>query len=218
MKGSHPFLVCCERSEIGEEKMAEIQRLQPRHIEIMRRLCLGEHQRDIANDLMIDESRLSVIVNSPLFKLELRRMQRRREDQTEKIINNIFDTVEKGTEIARDIVTKGTMKVLDSDGKTEVDVPVPLNTKLAVLNTATTHFIKLSRGRNLEFDEEDEDYEQSLMREVTVTEKISRKVKGRSKEVNEIEDALSLDHPLESLLESAEVEAMDNIIDAEVVS
>ena len=49
--------------------------IRPRHRQIMYRLITGQTQARIATDLEMDQSRLSVIVNSPLFKSELRKME-----------------------------------------------------------------------------------------------------------------------------------------------
>ncbi len=49
--------------------------IRPRHRQIMYRLITGQTQVRIATDLEMDQSRLSVIVNSPLFKSELRKME-----------------------------------------------------------------------------------------------------------------------------------------------
>lgn len=49
--------------------------IRPRHRQIMYRLITGQTQAHIATDLEMNQSRLSVIVNSPLFKSELRKME-----------------------------------------------------------------------------------------------------------------------------------------------
>ena len=48
--------------------------LWERHKEIMRRLVAGERQKDIADDLRMTYSRMSIICNSPAFKTQLERM------------------------------------------------------------------------------------------------------------------------------------------------
>ncbi len=52
-----------------------LEYIRPRHRQIMYRLITGQTQAHIATDLEMDQSRLSVIVNSPLFKSELKKME-----------------------------------------------------------------------------------------------------------------------------------------------
>lgn len=47
--------------------------LWERHREIIRRLIAGDRQVDIATDLKMSQSRMSIICNSPAFKSELER-------------------------------------------------------------------------------------------------------------------------------------------------
>ncbi len=53
--------------------------VRPYHREIARRLILGEKQSEIARDIGMTASRMSIICNSPLFKLELRRLEMERD-------------------------------------------------------------------------------------------------------------------------------------------
>lgn len=66
----------------------QLQLVRPRHREMMRRLICGETQRDIARDMGISEARLSIIVRSPAFQLELRRMEA---DVYDKAVDTIGD-------------------------------------------------------------------------------------------------------------------------------
>lgn len=63
--------------ETDEEKVPQgaIKKINSRHRDIMRRLILGERQCDIAREIGMTESRVSVVVNSPLFRKELAMMQ-----------------------------------------------------------------------------------------------------------------------------------------------
>lgn len=101
----------------------EIQKILPRHLEIMRRLVLGQSQRDIAREMGFTEGRLSIIVNSPLFKTELKKMQRRREDQIFEIQEGLIEAAQMGV-----ILHKA---VLSND-----DLPIPFRQRSAtdVLN------------------------------------------------------------------------------------
>lgn len=48
--------------------------LWERHKEIMRRLVAGDRQVDIARDMSMTQSRMSIICNSPAFKTQLERL------------------------------------------------------------------------------------------------------------------------------------------------
>jgi hypothetical protein len=56
-------------------KAFQLNYIRPYHREIARRLVLGQTQMDICRDLQMNPGRMSIIVNSPLFKVELRRLE-----------------------------------------------------------------------------------------------------------------------------------------------
>lgn len=66
----------------------EIQKLKPRHHEIMRRLLCGHSQAQIAQDLKMSPQTISMICKSALFKKELTRLQRELENN---IVNKLSD-------------------------------------------------------------------------------------------------------------------------------
>ena len=82
----------------------QIKRILPRHIEIMNRLLLGQRQSEISKDLSITEGRLSVIINSPLFQLELKRKMMRRAEQVLDLEDNILKGANLGAKFHRDIL------------------------------------------------------------------------------------------------------------------
>jgi len=53
--------------------------IRPHHREIARRLVLGQRQSQICKELGMSPDRMSIIVNSPLFKIELKRLERERD-------------------------------------------------------------------------------------------------------------------------------------------
>jgi hypothetical protein len=63
--------------------------VRPRHREIARRLVLGETQSQIARSLNMSEGRMTLIVNSPLFKLEIAKMEKDRTDAVVDVANQI---------------------------------------------------------------------------------------------------------------------------------
>ncbi len=79
--------------------------LKARHHIIMARLLTGQTQRQIANALHMNEGRLSLIVNAPLFKAELDRMQMQHRSkimETSKNVAEIFDIA--APEAAKELV------------------------------------------------------------------------------------------------------------------
>ena len=196
--------------------MSDIQRVKPRHYEIMRRLCLGENQRSISIDMNVDESRLSVIINSPLFQLELRKMQRRKEDTISAIHEKIIVGAEKAISLHNQVID-GSITIKDSDG---VDIPVqlPLSARLISSTAMANLFLRLTKGASLNPQDEDgnETYEESLQKQVTFTETKIVKKKGQSKEVDELAETLNDGFPPLDLLEDADNDALDKIVDAEM--
>ena len=53
----------------------DLSYIKPLHREIARRLVVGQRLSRISNEIDISDTRLSIIVNSPLFKLELKRLE-----------------------------------------------------------------------------------------------------------------------------------------------
>lgn len=49
--------------------------IRPYHREIARRLVLGQRAVDISVDLKISQARLSIVINSPLMQLEVKRLE-----------------------------------------------------------------------------------------------------------------------------------------------
>jgi hypothetical protein len=56
-----------------------LEQVRPYHREIARRLVLGQRPSEIAKDLGWSVSRLSIIINSPLFKMEIARLEQIRD-------------------------------------------------------------------------------------------------------------------------------------------
>lgn len=78
--------------------------IKPKHWEIMDRLLCGSTQRDIAVDLGMSESRLSIIVNSPIFQLELRKRRMRREALALDIQEEILEGGKEGVHYHRQLL------------------------------------------------------------------------------------------------------------------
>jgi hypothetical protein len=81
-----------------------LKKLKPRHLEIIRQMCIGKSDGDICRDLGMSPSTLNVIKNSPIFKNEFRRMQRNREEKIYKIQDTLIDAGVSGAELHKDII------------------------------------------------------------------------------------------------------------------
>ena len=199
-----------------ELSMADIQRILPRHMEIMRRLCIGESQRDIAFSLGMDESRLSVIVNSPLFQLELRKMQRRQEDRIALIHEKIIEGADKAITLHNQIID-GVVQM--REGNEDISVIVPLAARQQSSTAVANLFLRLRKGSSLNPDDdgEGESYEERLEKEVTFKTTTVRK-KKKSEEADALDAELDACHPDPLLLEAEEGDAMDALIEEEVTT
>lgn len=63
------------RPNSGRVPAQPITRIDTRHREIMRRLLAGERQVDIAAEMNISQSRLSIVINSPIFISEFGKLE-----------------------------------------------------------------------------------------------------------------------------------------------
>ena len=70
-----------------------LQNFTPRHMDIIRRLVTGQTQREIAGEMGYTESRLSIIINSPLFQHKLKEYQKQVADKLAENIGNIDNRV-----------------------------------------------------------------------------------------------------------------------------
>ena len=82
----------------------QIKRVLPRHIEIMNRLLLGQRQSEISKEMSITEARLSIIINSPIFQIELKKKMLRRAEQVLDLEENILKGANLGAKFHRDIL------------------------------------------------------------------------------------------------------------------
>lgn len=78
--------------------------LWERHKEIIRRLIAGERQKDIADDLGLSYSRMSIICNSPAFKSQLNRMSLDANAQAINVQDRITDLSEDAISILEDVL------------------------------------------------------------------------------------------------------------------
>jgi len=161
------------KKEMGSPQQP-LTKILPKHLEIARRLCLGIKHRDIARDMGINESRLSQIIQSPLFQLELRRMQKRREEQIFELQNKIFEGALKGADLHN--------ATIDND-----EIPLPSRQSSATAMVSIAARI-MKPARSLEGGEEG-GYESRLREITTIREEIRTPIVAKE------EEPLSLESP-----------------------
>ena len=103
-----------------------LQKIRPRHREIMRRLVCGQTQREISRDLCLNEGRLSIIVNSPLFQTELRKMEK---EVRERVVDSIGDVSARIAELQTPALDVLEHIVINPD---QADISLNLRQKTAV--------------------------------------------------------------------------------------
>jgi len=151
--------------------LQRIKRLLPKHEEIMNRLILGQKQKDIAGEMGMTQARLSIIVNSPLFQLELKKKMMRREEKMVDIEDNLLEGAKLGTKFHKDI--------LEGQYPTEVKMR-----SATVMSTLGAKMINSRNGGSSIIEEsgEGKSYEERL-REVTFKESV--KVVTKKGEIDE---------------------------------
>lgn len=140
---------------------AQPQRLRPRHLEIMHRLMIGESQKDIASELKINESTISVIVNAPLFKKEYAKLMKRREARLIEGDEDLYKAYSKAPKFHLSVIENS-----------ELPIPYRQTSATAVINAMQRKLAKVPTM--LEKAEEEIPFETKLekIREITWKEKI----------------------------------------------
>jgi len=133
----------------------------------MNRLLLGQRQSEISKDLSITEARLSVIINSPLFQLELKKKMMRRAEQVLDLEDNILKGANLGAKFHRDILESPT-------GTYPTEIKMKAATVMTSIGAKLVHPSNGSGQSNLD-EMGGKSYEERL-REVTFKETI-REVK-----------------------------------------
>jgi len=141
-----------------------ITQLKPKYLEIMDRVICGQQSKKIAEEMGLSPARLSVIINSPLFKLEMRRRRMRRETRVLEIEDELLEAAKLGVKLHKEILES-------PPGAYSTDIKLKSATTMAGLG------MKLmgSRGDQLEPNNGDngdgEGYEERL-KQVTITERV----------------------------------------------
>ncbi len=85
-----------------------IKAMKARHYEIARRLILGQSQGEISRELGVTESWLSMICNSPLFKVVLGRLNEARDRDTLDVAKQLSEAAINAVEIEERIMYTST--------------------------------------------------------------------------------------------------------------
>ena len=154
------------------EKM-QLKSLAPRHLEIMDRLMAGQKQREISKDMGINEGRLSIIVNSPLFKLRMREKLLKREEKVLAIQENILMGAEIGTALHNTVI----------NGQFPTEIKLRAAATMANLGLRMIQPLNQPKnGNNHPIEEEGKSYEERL-REVTFREVVKTPIENKEDEL-----------------------------------
>ena len=140
-----------------------VKSLTPRHREIMIRLINGQKGRMIAEDMGMTEGRLSVIRNSPLFQLELRKMMSKREEKMFGIQENFLDAADLGVKFHKEVLEQPTDPINKKDKVHSATLMTALASRLLRPGVPSN-----GDGNG---EEEGQSYEERL-RKVTVEERV----------------------------------------------
>jgi len=133
------------------QERQELQRLVPRHFNIME-LCLqGYTQRDIADSLGMSQTAISLIVNSPVFQDELAKRRSTQQKMTDEVsvkerTNIVSDLRQKIEEAAMDAADVHIKNLKNENPRVaQVSADAILDRVLAK-NTAPTHITVIEKG------------------------------------------------------------------------
>ena len=177
-----------------------IHSILPKHVEMMERLILGHTQTEIAHDMGMSISRVNIIINSPLFQLEMKRRLLRKEERLIDIQDNLLRSVMAGSKLQREIL---------EDDKS----PYPIGLKLKIANDVASQMARIVQQSSGPITNEIEDdgdgsYEERL-KKVTYEESIKthKKIEGESRGIDpEIREVLNENYPPSELTTEDDVD------------
>lgn len=119
------------RLPTGRVPQHDLKLIRGKHREIMRRLIAGESQKEIAIALGMTQSRISIIVNSPLFKREYEKLEQEVQDRFKVKQSDIQEEVNSlqpdALKVLKDIIQNK-----EVDGL-KVSLPLKRDTALDIL-------------------------------------------------------------------------------------
>lgn len=139
-----------------------ITTLRPKYVEIMNRLICGQPSKVIAEEMNISPGRLSIIINSPLFKMELRRRMLQKEMLLMEMEEEMISAAKLGLQVHKEI--------LDSKAGT-YPTEVKLKSATTMVNLGARLLVPKSFRANDRDDGNGEGYEERL-KEVTIRERV----------------------------------------------
>lgn len=142
-----------------------ITKLTPRHREMMIRLINGQKARVIAQDMGITEGRFSIIRNSPLFQIELRKMMSRREEKLFDIHENFLEAADLGVKFHKEVLEQPTDPINRKDKTHSATLMTALASRLLRPGVPS------NGNGNGDGEDEGQSYEERL-RKVTVEERV----------------------------------------------
>ena len=176
----------------------------------MERLILGEKPTQIARDLSISPGRVSIIVNSPLFKIELRKRLIKQAQKVTDIKETILDGALSGVRLHTDVVGNNGGQVYPIEARIK-SATVLASLGLRLIERAETPLTPpLTRDENKSYEER--------LREITIREVTRTALPDNDRPIPEIEqepfgeiaEILSRDLPPDEL-----IEAENQIVDDE---
>ena len=112
--------------------MGRLQRIKPRHRDIMRRMIVGQTAKEISIELGMSQSRISVLLDDPLFQSTMEELQTRVEQEFVQSRATAMQVLEATAPMAalacHEVVTEGTL-----DGE-KVGAPLRLKSAWDVLD------------------------------------------------------------------------------------
>lgn len=81
-----------------------IKNMTSRNIQIMERLILGERVSQIAREFQMSPVRISIIVNSPLFKIELRKRLIKNGQKITDLRDQVIDGALEGVKFQKEVI------------------------------------------------------------------------------------------------------------------
>lgn len=130
--------------------------IRPRHSEIARRLILGQTQAQICRELGMNQGRMSLIVNSPLFVREVKRLERERDAVTVDVTRQIREAAPDALEVLQRTMYMGKTErikydaardLLDRAGYSAVQKVAVATTKVDTSNMQDTELRDLLVNR-----------------------------------------------------------------------
>lgn len=140
--------------------------IRPYHREIARRLVLGQTQAQISRSLGIGQATLSILVNSPLFKMEVRRLEQERDSSTVDVTKTLrelspiaLETVERTMYSAKNerLRFEAATDILDRSGfgkQSKMTIDSSININYSTMSDEELRLLALERMKRITEEKE----------------------------------------------------------------